>query len=49
VDAALRLGRQTAWGYQPVSDASREYVRNNETLEELEASARFPRSPPTRT
>ncbi|MBV8342769.1 MAG: choline-sulfatase, partial [Gammaproteobacteria bacterium] len=42
VDAALRLGRQTAWDYQPVSDASRQYVRNNETLEELEASARFP-------
>jgi choline-sulfatase len=43
VDAALRQGRQTAWDWQPPADASRDYVRNNKTLEELEAGARFPR------
>jgi choline-sulfatase len=43
VDAALRQGRQTAWDWQPPSDASHEYVRNSKTLEELEAAARFPR------
>jgi choline-sulfatase len=43
VAAALRLGRQTAWDYQPAFDASQQYVRNNKTLEELETAARFPR------
>jgi choline-sulfatase len=43
VDAALRLGRQTSWDYQPPSDASQQYVRNSKTLDELEAAARFPR------
>jgi choline-sulfatase len=42
VAAALRLGRQTSWDYQPMFDASEQYVRNNKTLEELEAAARFP-------
>ena len=43
VDGALRLGRQTPWDWQPPADASREYVRNSKTLDELEAAARFPR------
>ena len=43
VYAALRLGRQTAWDYQPRFDATQEYVRNDKSLEEQEASARFPR------
>ena len=43
VDAALRLGRRTSWDYQPLSDASQQYVRNTKTLDELEAAARFPR------
>lgn len=42
VAAALRLGRQAPWDYQPVLDASQQYVRNTRTLEELEAAARFP-------
>jgi choline-sulfatase len=42
VDAALQQGRRTAWDWQPPMDASREYVRNTKTLEELEAAARFP-------
>jgi choline-sulfatase len=45
VDAALRLGRQSPWDYQPPADASQQYVRNSKTLEELEASARLPRIP----
>jgi choline-sulfatase len=43
VYAALRTGRQTPWDWQPPADASREYVRNSKPLEELEATARFPR------
>ena len=43
VDAALRLGRRTAWDYEPPLDASKQYVRNDKALEELEASARFPK------
>jgi choline-sulfatase len=43
VAAALRLGRQTSWDYQPPADASQQYVRNSKTLEELEAAARFPK------
>jgi choline-sulfatase len=43
VDAALRLGRRTSWDYQPIVDASAQYVRNDQSLETLEASARFPR------
>ncbi|MGC1389335.1 MAG: choline-sulfatase [Steroidobacteraceae bacterium] len=39
---ALRLGRQTPWDFQPKRDASREYVRNNQELGDLEAMARFP-------
>ncbi len=40
---ALTLGRTTPWDHQPHADASREYVRNTLSLDELEASARFPR------
>jgi choline-sulfatase len=39
---ALRLGRYTPWDFQPVRDASRLYVRNDEQLGDLEAMARFP-------
>jgi len=46
VAAALRSGRQSAWDYQPQFDASQQYVRNDKTLDELEAAARFPRSAP---
>lgn len=47
VDAALRLGRRTSWDYQPIVDASAQYVRNDQSLETLEASARFPKFPGT--
>ena len=39
---ALRTGRYTPWDFQPVRDASRLYVRNDEQLGDLEAMARFP-------
>ena len=44
VASALRLGKQASWDYQPTVDASRQYVRNSKTLDEIEAAARFPRS-----
>ncbi len=42
VNAALRLGRYTPWDFQPLRDASRLYVRNDQDLGDLEAMARFP-------
>jgi choline-sulfatase len=39
---ALRIGRYTAWDFQPMRDASRQYVRNDQDLGDLEAMARFP-------
>jgi choline-sulfatase len=39
---ALRKGRHTPWDFQPHRDASRQYVRNDQDLGELEAMARFP-------
>jgi choline-sulfatase len=42
VYAALRSGRYTPWDFQPIRDASRQYVRNDQDLGELEAMARFP-------
>jgi choline-sulfatase len=42
VDAALRCGRYTPWDFQPMRDASRLYVRNDQDLGDLEAMARFP-------
>ena len=41
VDTALRLGRQRSRDYQPVFDASQQYVRNSKTLDELEGAVRF--------
>jgi len=39
---ALRSGRYTPWDFQPLRDASRRYVRNDQDLGDLEAMARFP-------
>jgi choline-sulfatase len=33
----------TSWDYQPLRDASRQYMRNSMDLDDLEAMARFPR------
>jgi choline-sulfatase len=43
VASALSLGQVTPWDHQPTIDASRQYVRNTKTLDEIEAAARFPR------
>ena len=43
IAAASAKGTRQTWDYQPVRDASREYVRGHMDLEELEATARFPR------
>ena len=43
VAAAAAKGATTAWDYQPFRDAAQDYVRGHMDLEELEASARFPR------
>jgi choline-sulfatase len=42
VNDALRSGRHTPWDFQPLRDASRLYVRNDQDLGDLEAMARFP-------
>ena len=39
---ALRTGRYTSWDFQPIRDAGRQYVRNDQDLGDLEAMARFP-------
>jgi choline-sulfatase len=43
VHRALATGAVTAWDYQPVCDASRQYVRSHMDLDDVEAMARFPR------
>jgi choline-sulfatase len=43
VYAALRAGRYQPWDFQPIRDASRLYIRNDQELNDLEAVARFPR------
>ncbi|MET0426945.1 MAG: choline-sulfatase [Microvirga sp.] len=46
VDRALSTGTVTAWDFQPVVDASKQYMRNTIDLDDLEAMARFPRVRP---
>jgi len=46
IGAANAAGTHHSWDWQPVRDASREYIRNHMDLELLEASARFPRVRP---
>ena len=43
VDAALTKGEIRSWDFQPFRDASRQYMRNNMDLDDLEAMSRFPR------
>lgn len=43
VYAALREGRFHPWDFQPIRDASRLYIRNDQELNDLESMARFPR------
>jgi choline-sulfatase len=44
VTAALKLGQYHPWDFQPLRDASRQYVRNNLDLDDIEAAARLPRA-----
>lgn len=39
---ALRAGRYAPWDFQPLRDATRLYVRNDQELGDLESMARFP-------
>jgi len=43
VAEALATGEPTSWDFQPFRDASKAYVRNTIPLDDLEATARFPR------
>ena len=40
---ALRAGRFQPWDFQPLRDATRAYIRNDQELNDLETMARFPR------
>ena len=40
---ALRQGRFQPWDFQPLRDATRLYIRNDQELNDLESMARFPR------
>ena len=42
---ALRQGRYRPWDFQPIRDATRLYMRNDQELNDLESMARFPRIP----
>ena len=46
VGAALRLGTPRPWDFQPIRDASRQYMRNHMDLDDLEAMSRFPKVTP---
>jgi choline-sulfatase len=43
INNALRQGRYRHWDFQPVIDASEQYMRNHLKLGELESRARFPK------
>ena len=43
VGSALAKGKRTAWDFQPIVDASQQYMRNHIDLDDLERRARFPR------
>ncbi|MEC5317776.1 choline-sulfatase [Brenneria populi subsp. brevivirga] len=42
LNQALAHGAAPEWDYQPIQDARHRYIRNNQTLDEQEAAARFP-------
>ena len=42
---ALREGKYYPWDYQPLRDASEQYMRNHKDLNVLEKSSRFPPPP----
>ena len=42
---AVMKGQHTSWDFQPRTDASRQYMRNQLDLNEVEAARRFPSRP----
>ena len=42
---ALRKGNWYPWDYQPLRDASEQYMRNHKDLNVLEKTSRFPPPP----
>jgi choline-sulfatase len=44
---SLMTGRHTSWDYQPRVDAARQYWRNTQSMDEMEAGRRWP--PPSRS
>ncbi len=44
---AMGPGGQPEWDFQPWQDAGHRFIRNNQTLDEQEALARYPRPPST--
>ena len=42
VDRAMKSGQPTTWDFQPVSDASEQYMRSHMNLDNLERRARYP-------
>jgi choline-sulfatase len=40
---SLSRGRQAPWNFQPYQDASRQYVRSDTALDDVESRARFPK------
>ncbi len=42
VDAALRTGKITSWEYNPLVDASQQYMRNHLDLNDVERATRYP-------
>ncbi len=47
VNEALRVGKYAPWDYQPLRDASRMYVRNDQELRRCRSAGAFPRFHPT--
>jgi len=45
VARSLMTGAHTAWDFQPFQDATRQYMRNNLDLNDLERRARYPAPP----
>jgi choline-sulfatase len=45
VGQALTQGRHTPWDFQPMQDASKQYMRNHLDLNDLERRARYPAPP----
>eukprot|EP01088_Endostelium_zonatum_P013557 TRINITY_DN2823_c0_g1_i3.p1 TRINITY_DN2823_c0_g1~~TRINITY_DN2823_c0_g1_i3.p1 ORF type:complete len:447 (+),score=94.52 TRINITY_DN2823_c0_g1_i3:482-1822(+) len=45
VNEAMNLGKRAHWDWQPVTDATRQYVRSHMDLDDIERMARYPTVP----